>query len=313
VSADVGFGSFRFIRGLRMFRVLRIIRVMRFFRDMRLMVCMILQSLWSLSWALLLLVIIMYLFTVLFMQGAILHLRHASGTVDPETRDGLSLWYGSINETMYTLLASITGGVDWIDATRCLEDVSPFYRFLFAVYVVFVVVGVLNVLTGIFVERASELSGLDKDLVIHSEIGRNEAFLDEMKELFIEADVDGSGSISWQEFRDWLQNPRVKAYLATQQLDASDARTLFDMLRVKDTEEISVDEFIVGCMRLKGLARSVELVAVLQETRAIHKQLRSMMRNMDNGLTCTPSETLGSLNGQLRMDKDLWLNEIFED
>merc|ERR1719410_1618672 len=90
-----GISSMRVLKGLRMFRVLRVIRVLRFFRDLRMMVCSIMQSLGSLCWAMLLLLAIMYLFTALFMQGIMLHLREF-----PEEltilRAGTETWYGSI-------------------------------------------------------------------------------------------------------------------------------------------------------------------------------------------------------------------------
>mmetsp|Transcript_85131 Transcript_85131/g.264489 ORF Transcript_85131/g.264489 Transcript_85131/m.264489 type:complete len:716 (-) Transcript_85131:608-2755(-) len=280
----MGAGSLRVMRGIRMFRVLRVIRVMRYFRDLRLMVCSILQSLGSLSWALILLLIIMYLFSIIFMQGAILYLQDANEAgVGPDAvvKDGVILFYSSLVDTMYTLLASIVNGIGWVDAVKPLESISIVYRWLFTFYIVFVVIGVLNVLTGIFVERACELSGLDKDLVIQTQMKRNETFLAEMKRIFEEADADGSGTISWEEFKGYLENDRVKAYLSTQQLDAFDARTLFDILNDGRGTEMSIESFIVGCQRLKGMARSVDLVAVLQETRAANRKLKSVLRRLD--------------------------------
>jgi len=286
-NIDINVGSLRVIRGMRMFRVLRIIRVMRYFRDLRLMVCSIMQSLGSLSWALLLLFLIMYLFTIVFMQGAIMYLdeQQVDDGQFEVIRDGVIFWYGSVFDTMYTLMASIVGGVSWTDVVRPLEKISLVYRALYAFYIAFVVIGVLNVLTGIFVERACELSGLDRDLVIQTQLKRDETFLMEMQRIFEEADADGSGSISWEEFKGYLENDRVKAYLATQQLDAFDARTLFDILNKGNGEEMSIETFIVGCRRLKGLAKSVDLVAVLQETRSLGRKLKAFMRRIEGG-TC---------------------------
>mmetsp|Transcript_81182 Transcript_81182/g.250550 ORF Transcript_81182/g.250550 Transcript_81182/m.250550 type:complete len:695 (+) Transcript_81182:236-2320(+) len=285
-DVSMGVGSLRVMRGVRMFRVLRIIRVMRYFRDLRLMVCSIMQSLGSLSWALLLLLIIMYLFSIVFMQGAILHLqgKHEDNELpEPVIIDGVVQWYNSVINTMYTLLASIVNGVGWVDVAKPLESISMVYRWLFSFYVVFVVIGVLNVLTGIFVERACELSGLDKDLVIQTQLKRNETFLVEMKRIFEEADADESGTISWEEFKGYLENDRVQAYLSTQQLDAFDARQLFDILNGETDNEMSIESFIVGCQRLRGMARSVDVVSVLQETRAMHRKLKFLMRRLDCG------------------------------
>jgi hypothetical protein len=238
---------------------------------------------------------IMYIFTVLLMQGVIMHLSENLEVAGSDIGGELAQWYGSVAETLFTLLGSITGGVDWLSATDCLDRISPLYRMVFAIYVFFVVIGVLNVLTGIFVERATEVSGLDRDLVIQSELKRSETFVEEMTRIFHEADEDSSGRISWAKFRKYLENARVKAYLATQQLDAFDARTLFDILsHGSEGAEISIEQFIVGCMRLKGQARSVELIAVLQETRSITKKLRGLMRSFESAALTRSSSVAAS-------------------
>merc|ERR1712060_1015320 len=102
-----------------------------------------------------------------------------------------------------------------------------------------------------FVDRAAELSGLDRDLVIHKELQQQAAFQAEMREVFIKADVDKSGSITWDEFKDYVRDPDVRAYLATQQLDAMDAQQIFNILSGadagQDDEEdvIKLEEFIM--------------------------------------------------------------------
>jgi len=227
----------------------------------------------------LLLLVIMYLFKALFMQGIMLHLQEFPEEITI-LRVGTGCWYGSVWTTMYTLLAAITGGIDWQEAVVPLDHISRLYRGLWSFYVVFVVIGVLNVLTGIFVERACELSGLDRDLVVQSEMKRNETFLVEMKRIFEEADADHSGTITWQEFKKYMENPRVQAYFSTKQLDAFDARSLFELFSQDHAEEIGIEEFVMGCQRLKGMARSVDLLAVLRESRETKRVLKALLRRI---------------------------------
>eukprot|EP00437_Effrenium_voratum_P010120 CAMPEP_0181440368 /NCGR_PEP_ID=MMETSP1110-20121109/22931_1 /TAXON_ID=174948 /ORGANISM="Symbiodinium sp., Strain CCMP421" /LENGTH=255 /DNA_ID=CAMNT_0023564169 /DNA_START=115 /DNA_END=878 /DNA_ORIENTATION=- len=174
----------RLLRGFRMVRVLRVIRVMRLFRELRLMVCSIIQSMVSLSWALLLLLLIMYLFTIIFMHGATLYFQQDSGKED--VRHALEAWYGTVGRSMYSLLLAVTGGEDWYQIAEPLGDINWLYQILFAFYVLFVVIGVLNVLTSAFVQRACELSRLDRDLAIQSELVSDESFVAEMKSIFEE-------------------------------------------------------------------------------------------------------------------------------
>merc|ERR1719362_2261887 len=242
------------------------------------------------------------------MQGALMHLREDAPVVNEKdgVTDGIVIWYSSLFDTMYTLLASITGGVDWTDAVTPLDRISTIYRCLWTFYIIFVVIGVMNVLTGIFVERACELSGLDKDLVVQAEVKRNELFVNEMKKLFREADTDGSGTISWQEFKEYLENPQVQAYLCTKQLNAFDARAFFDVLKDEQEDELDLEAFIVGCQRLKGQARSVDLLAVLKECRDNRRDLKALLRRLDDVVPSPNSispkhSTSGTTSANLRL------------
>jgi len=284
----------RLIRGLRMVRVLRVIRVMRFFRELRLMVCSIIQSLVSLSWALLLLVIIMYLFSIIFMHAAIMYFHDGHNEA---TKQALQEHYGSVGTTMFSLLLAISGGVDWEDIVVPLNEISVWYKVLFAFYVTFVLIGVLNVLTSAFVQRACELSRLDRDLVIQSELVSNELFIAEMKAIFEEVDVEGSGFVDWEQFRTFIHNEQVQAYFATQQLDTSDARELFNLLDTDQDGKVFVEEFILGCKKLRGQAKSSDVATLLRENkRASLKHLRAMRKLEGQVVSITSSlQELGLL------------------
>ena len=101
---------------------------------------------------------------------------------------------------------------------------------MFAVYVVLVLVGALNVLTSLFVERARELSRSDRNVATQAELASQEAFIIEMRRIFEEVDEDQDGKITWQEFRDYLKNEQAQAFFTTQALDTSDAAGLFSLL-----------------------------------------------------------------------------------
>merc|ERR1719440_311146 len=119
----------------------------------------------SLSWSLLFLLMIMYMFSVYFMQGAVQHIEKTN--YDSDTRSEIAKWYASIYDSIFSLLAAILGGADWVDIVRPLAQASEIYRLAFAFYIVFVVVGVLNILTGIFLDSAKDFK--DRDLIVAQE------------------------------------------------------------------------------------------------------------------------------------------------
>lgn len=253
------------------------------------MVCSIIQSLGSLAWAFALIFVIMYLFAICFVDATAGYLQSSGkdligNEASIQYRGELEKYFGSVFTTIFSLLMSISGGIDWNELVEPLAHISVMYQLLFAFYVLFVIIGVLNVLTSVFVERANELNRLDRDLVIQSEMVSHEAFINEMKAIFQEVDSASQGKITWQDFHLYLQNEQVQAYFATQQLDTSDARELFHLLDVDENEEVTIEEFVMGCMRLRGQAKSSDVATLLRDHRKTSQKNMRVMRKIESKL-----------------------------
>jgi len=253
----------RVIRVFRIIRVARIVRVLRFFHALRQMVVAIASSLAALSWAFTLLLLIIYLFSIFFLQGAISYIENArlEGTLQTtpveENLDGVKEYYHTLFATCLSLIEAISGGNDWRPMANILAEHSEVYRIAFVCYVVFVIFGVLNVLTGVFVSAASDV--MDRDIVVQKEIDRKLTFVRQMKQIFDELDVEQSGNITWSTFHKNLQNEELQAYFKAHDLDPSDARMLFTLLDHNNSEEVDIMEFAVGCVRLQGVAKSMHV------------------------------------------------------
>merc|ERR1719482_1807022 len=64
---------------------------------------------------------------------------------------------------MITLYKATTGGQDWGDVSDTLFDCGKFYYCLFLFFIAFIILALLNILTGIFVDRAMRATAEDKD------------------------------------------------------------------------------------------------------------------------------------------------------
>merc|ERR1711977_295044 len=96
------------------------------------------------------------------------------------------------------MIQAISGGNDWGGIAEPLQPLSAFYTVVFVIYVLFVTFGVLNVLTGVFLESAAEI--MDRDLLTQAEVSRKKIQAHNLQLLFNELDVDGSGTLTWEEF-----------------------------------------------------------------------------------------------------------------
>merc|ERR1719188_838139 len=85
-------------------------------------------------------------------------------------------------------------------------------------------------------------------------------------------DTDNSGTISSEEFEHILSNRKLRTKLALLGLDIKDAQMFFEMLcALEGTTEVDIDAFVGGCMRLKGVATSVDLQSLLYQVKVLQK------------------------------------------
>merc|ERR1711920_134703 len=100
--------------------------------------------------------------------------------------------------------------------------------------------------------------------------------LDKLRAVFLVADTSGDGFLTLEELEEVLAIPQVKGYMELLELEISEVSALFDLL---DSGErvISIEEFTTGVMRLKGEARSLDVVCILRNT----DTLKSMVSEVD--------------------------------
>merc|ERR1712241_554403 len=92
-----------------------------------------------------------------------------------------------------------------------------------------------------------------------------------------EADRDGSGTVSWDEFQKYLSDPRIIDFFRAIELDATEARGLYKLLDVDESDEVPIDEFATSCFRLKGNAKSLDLVSLMHENKKVMRVLMKFM------------------------------------
>merc|ERR1711879_222379 len=80
-----------------------------------------------------------------------------------------------------------------------------------------------------------------------------------------------------------IKDDNVRAYFATLDLEASDAISLFHMLDDNNHDDcgIDVEDFVNGCLRLKGPAKSYDTARLMAECKAILRQTQMANRALD--------------------------------
>lgn len=294
-SASTG-GFMRILRIVRMVRILRIIRVMRFFRSLRLMIYSIVHSLMPLLWVFMLLFCFMYGCAIFILQQVLSF--HKDEEMAGRARDtGLMNTFDTVMNTMQLLFMCICGGVNWGEVYLDLDRVSWFVSIIFLVYIFFVMFGVLNVVTGAFVDSMRLVSQRDQDYAIEEELKCTNRFRTDVTKIFEEADADDSGTLCWEEFEAHLVDERVKAYFKSLELDTSEARALFVLLDVEETNEVPIEKFIDGCMKMRGDAKSIDVNMLLYENEKMLSKITSFTEYAEEQFDSL-SEDIAAITGR---------------
>jgi len=260
----------RMLRLVRFVRILRVARAIRLVHSLRTVLFTIWESMTSLFWCLVMTFFFIYCFTLLFLSGVTEHFK-----VEEEAPSLLVEYYGSVWKAMTTLFMTITGGVDWRDVMLPLRDIHDWYEAIFTFYIAFMCFGVLNVVVGAFVASTTEIVTRDKDFMVKRELARLKVLSRDIEKLFQEADADGSNSLSWTELKVHMRDPKVKAYFQALDMDVHHAQDLYKLLDKDGDDQLTLEEFLEGTIRLRGQARSIDINLVMQKTDDI-------LRNMTN-------------------------------
>ncbi|CAE7828106.1 Scn11a [Symbiodinium microadriaticum] len=254
----------RFARIARALRGVRAVRFLRFVSALRTLVFSILSTMWSLIWTLVLLILLFYCFAVILTQLVTDHCRYNEGGVVNCSPDLMRFWK-SVAESMLTLFISISGGLSWSEALQPLREVSEIAFLCMVVYIVLTVLAILNVVTGVFCNNAIESARADKDIAIMKQMQKHAKQLKSLRGVFKEIDNDQSNLVSLQELKDALKSKKLASFLESMDISTQDIWTLFMVMDSDGSGDVTLEEFVTGCMQLQGPAQSIQLARMRHE------------------------------------------------
>jgi len=274
VAAKVSLTFVRVLRLFRIIRTLRMVRLLRFagtFKNLRLMILAIMKSAGPLLIAGFILVILIFLFAVIVLNGVAAYVEDASSD-DPHA-EMMLVYFSSMSMALLTLFMSITGGVSWWEVQRLLLQVHVVYGVVFVCFISVMLLAVLNIITGIFVTDAVDMAALDHDVMMQAE---QEMKLDQVKklrQLFNRFDTDDQSVLTLKDFERHIRDPEVQVIFGMLGLDISEAPAFFKLLDVDKSGEVEIDEFVMGCLNLKGKTKMMDMEVSVADTRRMVKKL----------------------------------------
>merc|ERR1719517_350810 len=90
--------------------------------------------------------------------------------------------------------------------------------------------------------------------------------------------------MTWDQFESQLHLPEMELYFKAIDLDVSEARGLFKLLDLDESGTINVDEFVMGCLRLRGPAKAIDMATLMYDTRKANQRVLQVIEDMHRSM-----------------------------
>jgi hypothetical protein len=268
-----------------MAKLLRVIRLVRMFRELRLMMSSIFGSLKSLFWAIIVIIAISFVLGVFFLQMLTQYVeseKDKGESWDAKRFADIEKHWGSLEKSIVTLYASCTGGVSWIELVEELGSTERLLYWLFLLYVAFFMFVIANTLTSLLLESTIQNATRDQQSVMQDAIAKKEQYIRQIEGIFKHLDSDKSSEVSIEEVRQHLTDPQMIAFMSNLEIDYSDVEDFFAILTSGGGSGVDIDTFVSGCMKLRGQARSVDLVSLIVQHKRAWKEHQQLARSVQD-------------------------------
>jgi len=164
---------------------------------------------------------------------------------------------------------------------------------VYCFFVAFSHIALLNIVTGIFVESALKIAEPDVHTKAQEEINHKREYAEGLKRLLLKADKDHNRTLSREEFQTLLQEGTLANYLSFLGIDPiwieGNMERLFTQMseeaalqtgdEVAPDPQVSLQRFVETCMKLRGYARSTDLLDLQAQVSGMDKAIRDHIGN----------------------------------
>lgn len=267
----------RIFRLVRLAKAVRVVRLIKFIHPLRVLLVSIASSFGSLFWSMVLITVVQAISAVAITQ--VVHEFITDESNDVELRRQVFAWFGKWSYSMLTMFELSLAPGAWAKPGRLLMfEVDPLYAFFFIPYVWCVSFAVLRVTAAMFVSQTMAATSKDDDLVFQAALKKHDKEVEEVRDIFQSADVNGVGKLTINDFDELIvKQPRMRLWIADLGLTTSEVSGLFKLMDDGDGF-VTFEEFLSGLMRLRGGAKSIDLATLLYENRRILMKLEGVKK-----------------------------------
>jgi voltage-gated sodium channel len=283
------FTLLRIFRVIRVVRILRVIRLLRFLRELYLLAKGIVGALRALTWAMFFLLLVLYVFAIV--ATTFFGRPDPGEPLDPKMDE----WFGGLGKSLFTLFQIMTLE-GWHEIARhCMEKEGFWVAIVFILVIVLTNLTLLNLVTGVILENVMAVSNAEDDEKIRKQEAARLKTMKIIRTVFELADADKNGELTLAEFQTALLDEEVVQHLTNVDIPRYEAEDLFLLLDVDRNGFVSIEEFVEGCMRVKGEAKAKHLLALQYDVHRVWIDLTEQLQDLtENARIFTARKAEGS-------------------
>jgi hypothetical protein len=188
------------------------------------------------------------------------------------------------------LFEAVSGGVDWANQYDLLDMLGAEAKFVYVFFILFFVIAFWNILTGHFIDSVLKMATMDWEEAMLEKRKKDHSDAQKLMRVVRSAEGGNCQSISMDDFKRLMQHDDIRSYFESRGVEISDGELLFKMLTGGTGAPLELDTFIWGCMRLKGMATSIDLHSLDFHVRLMHTNQKSLLnqnlQKMERILQC---------------------------
>eukprot|EP00929_Paragymnodinium_shiwhaense_P119875 TRINITY_DN9178_c0_g1_i1.p1 TRINITY_DN9178_c0_g1~~TRINITY_DN9178_c0_g1_i1.p1 ORF type:complete len:621 (+),score=89.94 TRINITY_DN9178_c0_g1_i1:46-1908(+) len=280
----------RLARVARLLRFLRLVKTIQMFDVLCLLIGSLRASCAILLWSSLLLVLIMCCTALISHTLMLGYINDESLPLD--TRHEAYIVFGSFVRSFLTV-HKLTFSLDTA-APEIIFELNEWFAIPLLLYQILVSFAVIKVIEAVFLNETIKLAATNDELVI-MEKNRWESMQEEkVKALFYEADDSGDGYVDYPEFMVIMNDDKVISWLEAIDVEIDDPRLVWELLcnwnsgRGGSQDKLNVQSFVRGVGRLKGSAKSLDVLQLLREFGSLKVQMGLIGEALRHKTPATP-------------------------
>lgn len=261
------------LRALRLVKLVRMVRTVPLFRIFWTLLRGLMDSGRTLLWTYIMLFAVLYIFAIF---GVFLIGKDTAHENDELAKEWADKYFGTVPKCFITLFQVMTLD-SWTSIARPLMVHSDIVAPFFITYILVAYLALGNLITAVIIQNADENGQKDQELKAKEKREEINREIEELKDIFLQIDADGSGLLSKDEYDEALTNDKggVAAKFTTLGIPPEERDEVFDLLDT-GSGEISIEMFAAGLRDMQGDAKAKDSFTICKKVSHINKNLGNL-------------------------------------